>query len=200
MINHPLLNNYLQFKSEFSNKEFMIWATVLSLSCFCWLYSFFIFGCKNYNDFIIHHLVMSMCRVFSCVVGRGCLLWPVHSLGKTLLAFALLHFVLQGQTCLLLQVSLDFLFLHSSPLWWKGHLWQVLVLEGLIGLHRTVQLQLLKHYWLGHRLGSPWYWMVWLGNKQSYCRFWDCIQVLHFRLFCWPWWLLHFFLRDSCPQ
>ena len=29
---------------------------------------------------------MSMCRVFSCVVGRGCLLWPVHSLGKTLLA------------------------------------------------------------------------------------------------------------------
>ena len=30
-----------------------------------------------------------------------------------LLAFALLHFVLQGQTSLLLQVSLDFLFLHS---------------------------------------------------------------------------------------
>ena len=41
---------------------------------------------------------MSMCRVFSCVVGRGCLLWPMRSLGKTLLAFALLHFVLQGQT------------------------------------------------------------------------------------------------------
>ena len=34
---------------------------------------------------------MSMCRVFSCVVGRGCLLWPVHSLGRTLLAFALIH-------------------------------------------------------------------------------------------------------------
>ena len=34
---------------------------------------------------------MSMCRIFSCVVGRGCLLWPVCSLGKTLLAFALLH-------------------------------------------------------------------------------------------------------------
>ena len=36
---------------------------------------------------------MSMCRVVSCVVGRGCLLWPVCSLGKILLAFALLHFV-----------------------------------------------------------------------------------------------------------
>ena len=65
---------------------------------------------------------MSMCRVFSCVVGRGCLLWPVRSLGKTLLAFALLHFVFQGQICLLLQVFLDFLLLHSSPLQWKGHL------------------------------------------------------------------------------
>ena len=38
---------------------------------------------------------MSMYRVFSCVVGRGCLLWPVHFLGKTLLAFALLHSILQ---------------------------------------------------------------------------------------------------------
>ena len=52
---------------------------------------------------------------------------------KTLLAFALLHFVLQGQICLLLQVFLDFLLLHSSPLWWKGQLLGVLVLEGLVG-------------------------------------------------------------------
>ena len=36
--------------------------------------------------------------------------------------------------------------------------------------------------------------MVCLGDEQrSFCRFWDFIQVLHFRLFCWPWWLLHFF-------
>ena len=25
----------------------------------------------------------------------------------------------------------------------------MLVLEGLVGLHRTIQLQLLKHYWWG---------------------------------------------------
>ena len=31
-----------------------------------------------------------MCRVISGVVGKGCLLLPVRSLGKTLLAFALL--------------------------------------------------------------------------------------------------------------
>ena len=32
---------------------------------------------------------------------------------EILLAFALRHFVFQGQSCLLLQVSLDFLLLHS---------------------------------------------------------------------------------------
>ena len=32
--------------------------------------------------------------------------------------------------------------------------------------------------------------MVCLGNKQrSFCCFWDYIQVLHFGLFCWLWWL-----------
>ena len=137
---------------------------------------------------------MSMCRVFSCVLGRGCLLWPMRFLGKTLLTFALLHSVLQGQIRLLLQVFLDFLLLRSSPLWWKGDLFWVLVLKGLVGLHRTIQLQLLQHYWSGLRLGLPWYWMVCLGNEQrSFCHFWDCIQVLHFGLFCWPWWPLHFF-------
>ena len=83
---------------------------------------------------------------------------------------------------------------HSSPLWWKAHLFWVLVPEGLVCLHRTIQLQLLQHYWSGPRLGLLWYWIVWLGNEQrSFCRLWDCIQVLHFGLFCWLWWLFHFF-------
>ena len=127
---------------------------------------------------------MSMCRVFSCVVGRGCLLWPMRSLGKTLLAFALLHSVLQGQICLLLQVLLDSYSCIPVPYDEKDIFFGVLVLKGLVGFHRTVQLQLLQCYWLGHRLGLPWYWMVCLGNEQrSFCRFWDCIQVLHFRPF-----------------
>ena len=59
-----------------------------------------------------------------------------------------------------------------------------------LGLHRTIQLQLLQRYSLGNRLELLWYWMVCLGNQQRlFCRFWDCIQVLHFRIFCWPWWL-----------
>ena len=128
---------------------------------------------------------MSMCRVVSCAVWRGCLLCPTHSLGKTLLAFVLIHSVLQDQPCLLLQVSLDFLLLHSSPLWWKWHLFLVLVLD-LIALHRTVQL--LWHYWSGHTLGLLWYWMVCAGNEQrSFCHFWDCTQVLHSWVRKIPW-------------
>ena len=118
----------------------MIWATVSSPSCFCWLYRASLsLAAKNIINLIsvFDHLLMSMCRVFSCVVGRGCLLWPVHSLGKILLDFALPHSVLQGQICLLLQVYLNFLLLHSSPLEWKGHLFWVLILKGLVGLHRA---------------------------------------------------------------
>ena len=43
-----------------------------------------------------------------------------------------------------LLLFLDFLLLHSSPLQSKGHLFWVLVLKGLVGLHRTVHLQ---RYW-----------------------------------------------------
>ena len=107
------------------------------------------------------------------------------------LDFALLHFLLQGQTCLL---SLDFVLLHSSPLWWKEHLFLVLLLEGVGSLHRFSQLQFLQHQLLGHRLGLLWYWMICPGKKpRSFCHFWDCIQLLHFGLSCWLWGLLHFF-------
>ena len=90
----------------------------------------------NHSDLGIHHLVMSMCRVVSWV-GKGGLLWPACSRDKTLLAFALLHFSFQGQTCLFFQVSLDFLLLHSSLLWWKELLFLVLILGSVIGLYRT---------------------------------------------------------------
>ena len=71
-----------------------------------------------------------------------------------MLAFSLLHFVLQGQTCLLLQVSLDFLLLHSNPYDEKEIFFGVLVVEGLVGHHRIIQLQLLRPEWWAHRLGT----------------------------------------------
>ena len=152
----------------------MIWATVSSQSCFCWMYRASpSLAAKNIIN-LISVLTIWWCPsvVFSCVVRRGCLLWIVHSLGKTLLAFALLHSVPQGQICLLLQVFPDYLLLHPSPLQWKGHLFWVLVLKGLVGLHRIIQLQFLQRYWLGHRLRLLWHWIVCLGNEQrSFCHF-----------------------------
>ena len=173
----------------------MIWATLSSQSWFCWLYRGSIFGCKEYNQcgFGIEHLVMSVCRVFSMLLEEGVCYDQCFPLAK-LLAVSLLHFVLQGRICLLLQVFLDFLLLHPVPYNAKDIFFWVLVLKDLVGLHWTIQLKLVQHYWLGHRLGLLWYWMICLGNEQrSFCCFWDCIQVLQFGLFCWLWWLLYFF-------
>ena len=46
---------------------------------------FSIFDCKEYNqyDFYIYHPVMSMFKVISWVVGKGCWPWPVSSLDRT---------------------------------------------------------------------------------------------------------------------
>ena len=42
-----------------------------------------------------------------------------------------------------------FLHLHSNPLWWKGHLFLVCVLEVLIGLHVCVcMVSRFSHVWL----------------------------------------------------
>ena len=94
---------------------------VLCLLTVCSFSYIFVYKECSQFDFGIDHLVMSMRKVVSCVAEKVCLLWPVHSLMTIQLAFALLHFVLQGKTCLLLQVSLDFLLLHCSLQWWIEH-------------------------------------------------------------------------------
>ena len=149
----------------------MIWATVSPWSSFCWLYKASpSLAAKNIINLI------SVLTIWWC----PCIESSLMLLEEGVCYFAMLHSIFQGQIFLLLQVFLDFLLLHSSPLKWKGLLFRELVLKGLVGLHRTVQLQL-QCYWLGHRLGLLWYWMVCLGNEQrSFCRFWDYIQVLHF--------------------
>ena len=83
---------------------------------------------------------MSLSRVISCVVWRGCLLWLVHSLSKSLLVFALFHFVLQGKTCCYFRYLLTTYFCIPVPYDEKDIFLLVLVLEVLVGLHRTVRL------------------------------------------------------------
>ena len=120
---------------------------------------------------------MSMCRILSCVIGRGGLLWPVCALDKTLLTFALLHFVLQGQICLLLQVSLDFLLLHSSPPMTKR--------TSFLGVssRRSYRVLIEPFKFLGI---SGWgidldycdtEWLA-LEMNRDHCHFWDCTHVM----------------------
>ena len=144
---------------------------------------------------------MSMCRVFSCVVGRGVFALTSAFSWQNSVSLCPASFCTPRPNLPVTPgISWFPTFAFQSPIMKRTSFFWVLVLEGLVGLHRTVQLQLFQHYWLGHRLGLLWYWMVCLGNEQrSLCHFWDCIQVLHFGLLltirATP-----FLLRDSWPQ
>ena len=80
----------------------------------------------------------------------------------------------------------------------------MLVLKGLVGLHRTVQLQILQRYCLGHRLdiecdivilnGLPW---KRTEISLSFLRLHPstALRTLLLTMMATP-----FLLRDSCPQ
>ena len=190
---------FLQLKSKFCDKEFMIWATVSSWSCFCSLHR----ACPSLAPKNIINLILVLaiwwclmvCVEYSLLyLEEGICYDQCILLAKLSVNLCPASFHTPLSNLSLLQVSLDFLLLHSSSLWWNGHFFFVLILEGLVDLHRTILFQPLQHYCLGHRLGVLWYWMVCVGNKQKpFCCFWDCNRVLHFRLFCWLWGLLHLF-------
>ena len=87
----------------------------------------------------------------------------MHSPGKTLLTFALLHSILQGQICLLLQVFLTSYF--CIPVLYNENPFWVLVLDGLVGTHRTIQLQLLQCYWWG--IGLDFHDIEWFALERN---------------------------------
>ena len=76
----------------------------------------------------------------------------------------------------------------------------MLVLKGLVGLYRTVQLQLLQHYWLGIDLDycdSEWFA---LETNRDHSVVFEiaskyCISDFLLTMMATP-----FLLRDSCPQ
>ena len=134
--------HFLQFKSEFGNKEFMIWATVSSLSCFCWLYRAFpSLSAKNIIN-LISVLIIWWC---SCVESSLVLLEEGVCYDQCVL---LVECLCPASFCSPrpnLRVTPDvswLLLLHSSPIQWDWYLFWVLVLESLVGLQRTIQIQL----------------------------------------------------------
>ena len=152
----------------------MIWATVGSRSWFCWLYSASpsLTAKTRINLIVVLTIWWCPCAECSLVLLEEDVCYDQCVLMAKLLGFTLVYFLFQSQICLLLQVSLGFLLLHSSPLWWNEHLFGVLIIEGLVGLHRTVIIT------DGHRLGLLWYWMARLGNEQrSFCSCWESVLL-----------------------
>ena len=107
---------------------------------------------------------MSMCRVFSCVVGKR-----VFAMTKV---FSLPCFILYSKAkfACYSRCFLTSYFCIPVPCNEKDIFWGVVVLKGLVGLHKTIQLQLLWHLLLGHRLGLLWCRVACLGNEpRSHC-------------------------------
>ena len=174
----------------------MIWATVSSLSCFCWLYTtspslapknivnlisvLAIWWCPCVESSLVL-LEEGVCYDQCIILAKLYYLLPCFILCSKAKFACYSRCFLTSYFCIPVPYNEKDIFFGVSS-------------KRSLGIHRNVQLQLLQHYWLGHRLGLLWYWMVCLGNEQrSFYRFWDCIQVLHLGLFCWAWWLLPFF-------
>ena len=182
----------------------MVWATFSSQSCFCWLFRASpSLAAKNIINLI------SVLTIWWCPCVESPLLLLEEGVcydQRILLAelyWPLPCFILYSKAkfACYFRCFFFFTFYFCIPVPYneKDIFFGVLVLEGLVGLHRTAQLQLLWRYWLGHRLELPWYRMVCLGNEQrSFGRFWlhpsTAFQTLLMTMMATP-----FLLRDSCP-
>ena len=129
---------------------------------------------------------MSMCRVISFVVQRGCLAMTNAFSWQNSVSFCHTSFCTPRPN-LPVTAGISWLptFAFQSSVMKRMSL--VLVLEvfyfsffGISG-------------WTEHRLVLLWCWMACWNQIRLFCRSWDCGQVLHFGLFCWLWGLLHFF-------
>ena len=140
----------------------MIQATVSSQSCFCWLYRTSVsLAAKNIITLISVLTVWwcPCCRVISCVVGRGCLLWPVRSLGKILSLCPASFCTPKPNMPVTSGISWLLIFAFQSPIMKRTSFLGV-ISRSIVGLHRIIQLQHLQYYQLGHRLGLLWYWIL----------------------------------------
>ena len=130
----------------------MIWATVSSRSCFYWVYGVSLYlAAKNIINLIsVSTIWWCPCVELSLVLLEESVCYD-QCPDKSLLAVALLHFVLQGQTCLLLQVSRDHLLLHSKYKW-------VMILLHLLGTGPDEHVE--KWTWTWEYILKPMSWVI----------------------------------------
>ena len=114
---------------------------VSSRSCFCWLYRASpSLVAKNIISLIsVLTIWWCPCVESSVVLLEESVLWPVRSFGKTLLAFALLHLFSKAKLVCYSRYLLVPCFCITVPYDEEGvFFFLILVLEGLVGLHRIL--------------------------------------------------------------
>ena len=125
----------------------------------------------------------------------------MHSLGKTLLALPCFILYSKAKFACYSKCFLTSYFYIPVPYNEKDIFFGVLVVECLVGLHRTVQLQLLQHYWSGAQI-----WITVILNGLPWKRTEIILSFLRLHPSTALWTLLltmmttPFLLRDSCPQ
>ena len=144
----------------------MIWATVSSWPCFCWL-------CRaspslTAKNIISLILVLTIwwcpCVESSLVLLEEGVCCDQCVLLKNSISLCPDSFCTPRPNLLVTPgVSWLLTFAFQSPIMKSTSF--LGVLKGLVGLHRIVQLQLLQHYWSGNRLGLPWYWFALEMNR-----------------------------------
>ena len=180
----------------------MIWVTDSPRFCFCWLYRASpSLAAKNIINLI---LVLTTwpwpCVESSLVLLEEGICYDQCFLLAKLLAFALLHSVLQGQTCLLLQLSLDFLLLFQSPMMKRTYFFAVISRRSYrysknCSTSSSSALLFRAQTWITVILnGLPWKWTeIILSLLRLHPRIAFQTLLLTTRATV-------FLLRDSCPQ
>ena len=179
---------FLQFKLEFVNKEFMIWATVSSRFVFADCVDLLRLCLKRILSIWFQYWSsgdVHMWSVLSCCWNRMLAMTSVFSWQSYLSLFPASFCTPRPNFPVTPGISWLPPFAFQSSIMKRTSFLGVCFRTFFLGLHRTVQLQFLQHSWSRHLLGLLWYWVVCLGNEQrSFCHFWDCIQELHFELLC----------------
>ena len=151
----------------------MFWAIVSFQSCFCWLYraSLSLAAENIINLILVLTIWWCPCVESSLVLLDEGVCYDQFSWQNSVSLCPASFCTPRPSLPVTPGISWLPAFAFQSPIMKRTSFW-VLVLEGLVGFHRTIQLHLLQYYWSGHRLGLLWYWMVCLGNKQrSFCHF-----------------------------
>ena len=187
----------------------MIWATVSSWACFCWLYRASpSLSAKNIIS-MISGLTIWWCPCVEpspvfleegvcydpCILSASfCTPRPIFPVTPRPI------FPVTPRPIFPVTPGISWLptFAFQSPMMKRTSFWCVSSWRSCRPSQNHSN-KVLQCYWSGHRLGLLWCWIVCLGNKQrSFYHFWDCIQVLHFRLLL-TMRATPFRLRDSGP-